>query len=84
MVFCFVYFAFLVYFSYEIYVVVKVLLENGWISKQMIEEGETAIPLETALHAFRNQEKIKQRSTIMRFPCLLPYHLKNVKHRNKL
>ena len=38
----------------------KVLLENGWISKQMIEEGETAIPLETALHAFRNQEKIKK------------------------
>ena len=35
----------------------KVLLENGWNSKQMITEGEAAIPLETTLHAFRNQEK---------------------------
>ena len=42
----------------------KVLLENGWNSKQMITEGEAAIPLETTLHAFRNQEKTKQRSTI--------------------
>ena len=30
----------------------------------MITEGEAAIPLETTLHAFRNQEKTKQRSTI--------------------
>ena len=43
----------------------KVLLENGWNSKQMITEGEAAIPLETTLHAFRNQEKTKQRSTII-------------------
>ena len=43
---------------------IKVLLENGWNSKQMITEGEAAIPLETTLHAFRNQEKTKQRSTI--------------------
>ena len=42
----------------------KVLLENGWNSKQMILEGESAIPLETTLHAFRNQAKTKQRSTI--------------------
>ena len=42
----------------------KVLLENGWNSKQMIMEGEAAIPLETTLDAFRNQEKTKQRSTI--------------------
>ena len=42
----------------------KVLLENGWNSKQMITEGEAAIPLETTLHAFRNQEKTKKRSTI--------------------
>ena len=42
----------------------KVLLENGWNFKQMITEGEAAIPLETTLHAFRNQEKTKQRSTI--------------------
>ena len=35
----------------------KVLLENGWNSKQMITEGKAAIPLETTLHAFRNQEK---------------------------
>ena len=46
----------------------KVLLENGWNSKQMITEGEAAIPLETTLHAFRNQEKTKQRSTIDLFP----------------
>ena len=30
----------------------------------MITEGEAAIPLETTLHAFRNQEKTKQRSSI--------------------
>ena len=30
----------------------------------MITKGEAAIPLETTLHAFRNQEKTKQRSTI--------------------
>ena len=44
---------------------IKVLLENGWNSKQMITEGEAAIPLETTLHAFRNQEKTKQWSTIV-------------------
>ena len=33
----------------------------------MITEGEAAIPLETTLHAFRNQEKTKQRSTIVVF-----------------
>ena len=32
----------------------------------MITDGEAAIPLETTLHAFRNQEKTKQRSTIER------------------
>ena len=42
----------------------KVLLENGWNSKQMITEDEAAIPLETTLRAFRNQEKTIQRSTI--------------------
>ena len=47
------------------FILTKVLLENGWNSKQMITEGEAAIPLETTLHAFRNQEKTKQRSTIM-------------------
>ena len=41
----------------------KVLLENGWNSKQLITEGEAAIPLETTLHPFHNQEKTKQRST---------------------
>ena len=45
-------------------IIAKVLLENGWNSKQMITEGEVVIPLETTLHAFRNQEKTKQRSTI--------------------
>ena len=41
-------------------------LENGWTSKQMITEGAAAIPLLTpcSLHAFRNQEKTKQRSTV--------------------
>ena len=43
----------------------KVLLENGWNSKQMITEGEAAIPLETTQYAFRNQDKTKQRSTIV-------------------
>ena len=43
----------------------KVLLENGWNSKQMITEGGAAIPLEMALHAFHNQGKTKQRSTIV-------------------
>ena len=42
----------------------KVLLENGWNSDQMITEGEATISLQTTLHAFRNQEKTKQRSTI--------------------
>ena len=42
-----------------------VYLENAWTSKQMITKGEAAIPLETTLHAFRNQEKTKQRSTIV-------------------
>ena len=46
---------------------IKVLLENGWNCKQMITESEAAIPLETTLHAFRNQEKTKQRSTIVNF-----------------
>ena len=37
-----------------------------WLGfKQMIKEGDAAIPLETTLHAFRNQEKTKQRSTIV-------------------
>ena len=40
----------------------KVLLENGWNSKQMITEGDAAILLETTWRAFRKQEKSKQRS----------------------
>ena len=44
---------------------IKVLLENGWNSKQMITVGEAAIPLENTLHALRNQEKTKQKSTII-------------------
>ena len=36
----------------------KVLLINCWNSKQMITEGEAAIPLETTLHAFHNQEEL--------------------------
>ena len=45
---------------------VKVRLENGWISKQMIfKEGEAAIPLQTTRRAFLNQEKPKQRSAIV-------------------
>ena len=49
----------------KIFINPKVLLENGWNSKQMITEEEAVIPLETTLHAFRNQEKTKQRSTIV-------------------
>ena len=44
---------------------IKVLLENCWNSNQMITECEAAIPLEKTLHAFRNQEKTKQVSTIV-------------------
>ena len=43
---------------------IKVRVENGWNSNQMITEGEAAVPLETTLRAFRNQEKTKQRPTI--------------------
>ena len=50
--------------QYEKYFGAKVLLKNGWNSKQMITEGEAAVPLETTLRAFRNQEKAKQRSII--------------------
>ena len=42
----------------------KVHLENVWTSKQMITEGDAAIPLETTRRAFRNQEQSKQRSAI--------------------
>ena len=42
-----------------------VYLENAWSSKQMITEGEAAIPLESTLYAFRNQEETKQISTIV-------------------
>ena len=38
----------------EIFTNTKVRLENGWNCKQMITEGDAAIPLETTLHAFRN------------------------------
>ena len=51
-------------FVLQINLTTKVRLGNGWNSKQMITEGDTAILLETTLHAFRNQEKTKQRSTI--------------------
>ena len=50
----------------------KVLLENGCNSKQMITEGEAANLLETTLQAFRNQEKTKERSTI-----IITYDFKN-------
>ena len=33
----------------------------------MITEGEAAIPKETTLHAFRDQEKTKQRTTIAKY-----------------
>ena len=42
----------------------KVCLENDWNSKQMITEGEAAIPLESTWRTFRNQDKSKQRSAI--------------------
>ena len=51
--------------SGAVHVCTKVRLENDWNSKQMITEGDAAIPLGTTLHAFRNQEKTKQRSTIV-------------------
>ena len=56
----------------EINIFAKVLLENGWNSKPMITEGEAAIPLETTLHAFRNQEKTKQSSTINNHFIMIP------------
>ena len=42
-----------------------IYLENTWNCKQMITEGEAAIPLETTRRAFLNQEKLKQRSAIV-------------------
>ena len=42
-----------------------VYLENAWSSKQMITEGEAAIPLETTRRAFRNQSQSKQRSALV-------------------
>ena len=47
-----------------IFIIVKVLLENGLNSKRMITEGGSAIPLKTTRRAFGNQEKSKQISTI--------------------
>ena len=57
----------------ENFILAKVLLENGWNSKEMITEGEAAIPLETTLNAYRNQEKTKQRSTIRCYKFLGNY-----------
>ena len=37
------------------------------IFKQIIVDGDAAIPLETTRRAFRNQEKSKQRSAIVCF-----------------
>ena len=34
-------------------------LKYIWNSKQLITEGEAAIPMEMTQHAFRNQEKTK-------------------------
>ena len=42
-----------------------VYLENAWSSKQMITEGEAAIPLETTRRAFSNQSQSKQRSILV-------------------
>ena len=44
-----------------------VYLENAWNSKQMITEGEAAIPLETTRRAFGNQSQSKQRSTLVKY-----------------
>ena len=44
---------------------VIVYLENAWSSKQMITEGEAAIPLETTRRTFRNQSQLKQRSPLV-------------------
>ena len=41
----------------------------------MITEGEAAIPLETTLNAFRNQEKTKQKSTIHSLMYVSVYNL---------
>ena len=56
---------------------IKVFLENGWNSKQMITEGEPAIPLETTLDAFRNQNKTKQISTIVKGSFQFKMSMKN-------
>ena len=50
--------------SEAIYVLFIVYLENAWTSKQMVTEGEAAIPLETTRRAFRNQSQSKQRSAL--------------------
>ena len=41
----------------QVVLLAKVLLENGWNSKQMITEGEAAIPLETPSVIKRKQNK---------------------------
>ena len=43
-----------------------VYLENAWTSKQMITEGEAAIPLDTTRCPFGNQSQSKQRSALVR------------------
>ena len=43
----------------------KVHLENVWTSKQMITEGDAAIPQETTRRAFHNQEQSNKRSAII-------------------
>ena len=42
-----------------------VYLENAWNSKQMITEGEAAIPLETTRLAFGNHSQSKQKSALV-------------------
>ena len=61
--------------SGAVHVCTKVRLENDWNSKQMITEGDAAIPLETTRLAFRNQEKSKQRSAITGFQLSFCFHI---------
>ena len=59
----------------------KVHLENVWTSKQMITEGDAAIPLETTRRTFRNQEKSKQISAItLQFYSVIGLALRETKH----
>ena len=57
-----------------------VYLENAWSSKQMITEGEAAIPLETTRRAFRNQSQLKTKISFNSAQLLTFFYFKLLSH----